>query len=477
MTFPVDVPVLATLQGAQGLTGVLANLEVELLPWDAEPYAEMTGPEEYRGAVIHLPMPTTPESINNDDATQQLILTPTKTRDALEAETIRVASSLIRLDGERAMFGGDSITLLGTTLTQGQSYTTFGPWQSGGRVREFHRIAVSGQRSDQLLAGIRAFIAAGGPMPTMASILIGTNDRGQGVPIEQWQANVTAIFDELRAVGCEPIALTLPPRSGPATPVPPEILNGVWNAWLRQHTTAKNILTVDIWKVVSDPATGEWRTGWANPVDGVHPTAVAQKAMGDEWIRVVGPHLKSAPFPQLDGYSSVGAREAGGTFAGPAGSAIPAGLTVTGSGSATIVQDAASPTKFALRLTAANPAVRPDVMTKALKSAGDFKTGDVIEVVEKFRIVAATVAAGFGIRTSIVEYSGGVTSTQHPVWMFGQSTPTSDYLTPRYRFTPAASTDEIRVTFQYLKDTSGADNIEALLALLRIYNVTALGLA
>lgn len=83
MTFPADVPVIASLKGGKGDTGVLASLEVELLPWDAEPFAEMTGPDEYRGAVVHLPMPLPgPETVNNDDATELLLKNPTKTQGA-----------------------------------------------------------------------------------------------------------------------------------------------------------------------------------------------------------------------------------------------------------------------------------------------------------------------------------------------------------------------------------------------------------
>lgn len=69
----------------RGPTGVLADLDVELLPWGAEPYAEMTGPDE-RGAVIHIPLPLPgPETVNNDDATELLLLNPTKTRAAAES--------------------------------------------------------------------------------------------------------------------------------------------------------------------------------------------------------------------------------------------------------------------------------------------------------------------------------------------------------------------------------------------------------
>lgn len=87
MVLPAGVTQLGTFKGKEGEkgdTGVLASLGVELLPWDEEPYAEMVGPPERRGAIVHIPMPLpAPETVNNDDATEQLILNPTKTQAAL----------------------------------------------------------------------------------------------------------------------------------------------------------------------------------------------------------------------------------------------------------------------------------------------------------------------------------------------------------------------------------------------------------
>lgn len=460
------------LTNLRGPAAVISEATAEVVPATQPADVIMTGLDQDRKFHFKVPRGLDGETVLDNDAAmaQRLLAIDTATHKA----ALSAASVMVRLDGERWLIIGDSISILGTTLTQGQSYTTFGPWQSGGRVREYARTAVSGMRSDQQLAAVQTLLLAGGPMPTMASILVGTNDLGQGVALSVWQTNVIALVDLLRKVGCEPVLMTLPPRSGPATTVAPAILNGVWNAWLRTYAAAQNIVLVDIWKVVSDPVTGEWRTGWSNPADGVHPTAIAQKAMGDEWIKVVGPHLKSATFPQLDGNSRDGAREAGLPFT--AAGAAPTGWTTTGGGTWAVVQDSASPTKYALQLTAANPASRPDAMTKATVAAGDFKPGDTLEVVVKFRIVSGTVAPGFGMRASVVEYTGATSGTQHSVWLFGQSTPTAQYLTARYRLVAGATTDEVRATWQYLKDATGTDAIVANLASMRIYNVTALGL-
>lgn len=105
MALPVGVIRLGQFQGLKGdkgATGVLADLDVDLLPWDEEPYAEMTGPADERGAVLHIPMPLpSPATVNNDDATEALVKTPTKTQKAVDGrlETgIPARSSLIAQD-------------------------------------------------------------------------------------------------------------------------------------------------------------------------------------------------------------------------------------------------------------------------------------------------------------------------------------------------------------------------------------------
>lgn len=89
MALPAGVPQLGTFKGAKGDTGVLAELGVELLPWNSEPFAEMTGPDAYRGAVLHIPMPLpSPETVTNDLATEALLLSDTASRAAMRSQTI-----------------------------------------------------------------------------------------------------------------------------------------------------------------------------------------------------------------------------------------------------------------------------------------------------------------------------------------------------------------------------------------------------
>lgn len=381
------------------------------------------------------------------------------------------AASGRRLDGERVLWVGDSITALETPLTQGQSYTRFAAWQSGGRVREVYRTAVSGNRSDQQLVAVQSLLA-GGARPTLASVMVGTNDLSQGIPVATWQANVVEIVNTLRNAGCEPVLCTLPPRSGPANPKPPSTVNGVWNAWLRDYAAAQNIVLVDIWAAVTG-ADGEWKPGWANPADGVHPTAVAQKAMGDAWIAAVRPHLRASAFPLLDGTASGGARESGGTFT--AAGSLPAGITTVGASVFDVVADPRSPSKFALRMVTTNPASIPYAYSEMTKASGAFQAGDTIEVVAKFRVVSASVLPGFGVRLTVTEFKSGQPTNQHTTFCSGQSIPSDEYLTVSFRVKLAADTDVYRLAFAHVPDGSGADSSEARLASFRMYNVTALG--
>lgn len=83
MALPAGVTKLGSFKGAKGDTGTIAFATAETIPWTATPEVEMVGPESNRGAHFRIPLPLPgPETVNNDDATELLLLNPTKTRAA-----------------------------------------------------------------------------------------------------------------------------------------------------------------------------------------------------------------------------------------------------------------------------------------------------------------------------------------------------------------------------------------------------------
>lgn len=87
MALPVGLAALGSFQGKEGKkgdTGSLAFADGEVVGWDQPFDVEMIGPESNRGAYFKVPLPLPgPETVNNDDATELLVLNPTKSRAAL----------------------------------------------------------------------------------------------------------------------------------------------------------------------------------------------------------------------------------------------------------------------------------------------------------------------------------------------------------------------------------------------------------
>jgi lysophospholipase L1-like esterase len=209
------------------------------------------------------------------------------------------------LDGRRWIIVGDSNSALGTATIGGKSWTTFAPRMSGGKLYEawdngFYEtnLATSGHTSTQQLATLNAFLTANpGYLPTLVSVMVGTNDVRDSSDPATWQANLAAYVTAVRAVSpsCQFVFHTLPPRSGPTSAVAPAIIEDVWNAWLRTWVAANGHTLVDVWRLVTDPATREFRSGVFDTSDGVHINAAGQYLIGQEYQRVVTPRLSTPP--------------------------------------------------------------------------------------------------------------------------------------------------------------------------------------
>lgn len=94
MALPAGVTRLGSFKGKdgdKGDTGSLAYADGELVGWNEGFDVTMVGPESNRGAYFKVPMPLpTPATVNNDDATEALLLNPTKTQEAARAITVPV---------------------------------------------------------------------------------------------------------------------------------------------------------------------------------------------------------------------------------------------------------------------------------------------------------------------------------------------------------------------------------------------------
>jgi lysophospholipase L1-like esterase len=396
------------------------------------------------------------------------------------------------LDGRRWIIVGDSNSAMGTATIGGKSWTTFAPRMSGGKLYEawdngFYEtnLATSGHTSTQQLATLNAFLTANpGYLPTLVSVMVGTNDVRDSSDPATWQANLAAYVTAVRAVSpsCQFVFHTLPPRSGPTSAVAPAIIEDVWNAWLRTWVAANGHTLVDVWRLVTDPATREFRSGVFDTSDGVHINAAGQYLIGQEYQRVVTPRLSTPPLTgdprNLVPMSLTDPHnfEPPGIFTWaqdpPTGwvKTNPAGTTWLP------VADPATPGGFAIELTSNDPTgnVR---FTGTIARGTNWVDGDRLLVSSLIRVVSATnvVPDSAGFRMALIE--AGASPVSFTVGIpFGQSLPTAEYQRCQFEWQPRNGNTSLDLRFEYIKGASVGGVIVARIGAVGVYNLTRLGI-
>lgn len=369
------------------------------------------------------------------------------------------------IDCSKHLFIGDSISSLPTDQIEGRSYTIFVPAMSEGKLFRKHSIALSGNRADQQLTRLRTLFTTDTDF-TSASIMVGTNELSQEVAMSTWQTNVNTLVTELRAKNIEPILMTLPPRSGPIRPTSPDkILQ--WNNWIKEYAYNNDLLHVDVWSAVADPATREYKTGYFDTSDGVHTNGRGQMAIANEFIRKIGPHMKGVD----PGSPNILTPEANdrlnilpvGIFESDA---TPTGWVLT---NASMIRDSNAPGGFAIDIDVNNPS--GNVQAYPSKVTGGFTGGDTIRVILKARIVSSRgVYSGAGMQLLIRTWQG-TAWTDAPLNIFGQNLVTRDYLEYAQDFKLPAGTDGLSLYWKYDKGTSPAGLMHSRVASMGVYNL------
>jgi lysophospholipase L1-like esterase len=195
---------------------------------------------------------------------------------------------------------GDSLTAFGflnasEATTSAQTGTigiitprNWGMWASlysQGRIRYGGAAATAGFTSAQILEATRTLLANPLPRPVAyATVLAGTNDVGDELPLATSQANLTAIYQLLVTHGITPVLCTLPPRNGAEFDQPPETVLRQQNAtlllnqWIAHTAEVNGWPLVDLHAVLVNPATGTYRTGLN--YDWLHQNSAGAKLMG-----------------------------------------------------------------------------------------------------------------------------------------------------------------------------------------------------
>jgi lysophospholipase L1-like esterase len=402
-----------------------------------------------------------------------LVAAPPATAQGVGSPAIATATTVGKvIDGGKWLVIGDSNSVLTTNQVQGRSYTVFAPAMTKGKLFKQFSTAVSGHRSDQQYLKLTEFLATGA-RPTMASVMVGTNDIAHGIPMATWQANYKKIIEQLITSGIEPVIMTLPPRSGPNRATLPAVVEDLWNAWLRSYAQEKGLVYVDVWKAVADPVTREFKTGYYNVKDGVHVNGFGQMAIAKEFVRVLTPHLKAV---------SASSKQALTPSRTDTRNLLPNGVFRSTStagwvryGRANAEADSAAPGGYALNLKGSASDGLSMLGTNKLSAAGKFKPGDKMKIVLKSKIIdSGSNYSGSGLRLIVREWKGTQyvhTTTEY----FGQSLENTAYLDHSWEWTVSPGTTAMTLFWKYEEGAGASRRIHAHLGGVGLYNLTALG--
>jgi lysophospholipase L1-like esterase len=151
---------------------------------------------------------------------------------------------------------------------------------------DFHNAGIAGNTTAQMLARLSSDVLA--YSPTDVTLLGGTNDVAQSLPLATSLANLAAIIDAIRATGATVWLLTIPPQTGKVAQVE------TYNAALPALAATHGARLIDIWPLLVGPA-GDWATGYSP--DGIHPGGTADALIaGAVQSALLAPPLLPADF-------------------------------------------------------------------------------------------------------------------------------------------------------------------------------------
>ena len=172
-----------------------------------------------------------------------------------------------------------TIVALGDSTTAGTPYTDLTvpyTYWVGRRHPEWTVInrGINGERSDAIRARFATQVL---PVhPRYVIILAGVNDTYAGIPVEQTEENLRAMYRDAELHGIIPIAATILPFDE-AAPLDQEKIRTI-NAWIRMEVETSRLAFVDLNQVARDPRNPDKLRGTA---EGLHPDKVTYQLMGE----------------------------------------------------------------------------------------------------------------------------------------------------------------------------------------------------
>jgi len=356
---------------------------------------------------------------------------------------------------------GDSITAAGysetsTYLGKGlQGYPTWTGILSNHRLlhNDAWNFGISGNTTTQMLARLSTVVAAN---LDVCVIHGGTNDLTNSVPFGTIISNLNSIYTTLLNTNTIIIAIPILGRTAPTALTGAQRQIGMQvNDWIRrQAQTRAGFFVADCSLDFDDPASTDWshRAGYTG--DGIHPSVVGAKVIGQKVADVIStfyPDWRQPVMSSVDLYDATllpNGNMFDGMFAGTGGSIVgSAGNVATGwsgdstqLGGATLVpskttlSDGRTAQQLVLSGTYTGSSKRA-FMYRTLTNS-NFAAGDTIEGLIYGEIGSNSGIAALDLDIEITD--GGVTKRLHSSDMKADRLPAAGFsgnlLTPRYTF-------------------------------------------
>jgi len=202
-----------------------------------------------------------------------------------------VAQNFLLQDGATIVFLGDSITQAGA---QPEGYVSLFQLfcDVNGYEVQVINAGISGHKSSDMLARLQKDVLD--HKPTWVSISCGVNDvwhqflpNHTGVPLEEYQKNMTEIVDRCLQAGAKVLLLTATPIFEKLDSPENQLLRG-YNEFLRRLAQEKKLVLCDLYQTMA-----EWYQQKRNEenlltTDGVHLNPRGNRIMAAEIIRTLG---------------------------------------------------------------------------------------------------------------------------------------------------------------------------------------------
>lgn len=215
----------------------------------------------------------------SDSGVAGYITTPgSATNTALSAATAEIVEPLARRWAPSGVFLGDSNTVIGTDVAArqyGMSFPSLAAAMSKGRWVLSENAGVASDTVQMIADRVQTQVLD--KRPGFCFVLAGSNSTTKGYShyAEARSVYETQIIQRILNAGIPVILSTIPPRNNTRTTVAgvntgPEVyqLTLAWNVFVRSMAAKYRLPLVDLYAIVTDPSTGNFKTGYTG--DGVH---------------------------------------------------------------------------------------------------------------------------------------------------------------------------------------------------------------